>query len=248
MAEPILRVSPDAAALAEAAASRFLLEATAAVEERGRFLVCLSGGATPLGLYRVLAASPYRDAVPWASVEVFWGDERLVPKDDPENSYSQARDALLDPVAVPVANIHRVRSTMSPSAAVADYTARLRAAARATRSAAGWPRFDLVLLGLGRDGHTASLFPGSPVEQTAPVVAVMADYDGRPANRVTLTPPVFDDARRVWFLVTGEGKAEAVASTLQGPDDPARWPAQRIRPLGGELSWWLDPGAARLLS
>ena len=176
----------------------------------------------------------------------FWGDERCVPPDHPQSNYGQARRALLDQVPAPAENIHRVRGEWEPSAAAEDYVRQLRESANPGEA---WPRFDWVFLGLGADGHTASLFPGSPLPTAsdAPALAVTADYEGRPAQRVTLTPQVLNAARVVAFLVTGRNKADAVAATLTGPRDPRRWPAQRINPGVGELLWWLDQAAAAAL-
>lgn len=247
MAEPDVRVYPDAAGVAAAAAGAFSEAVADAVVARGRFTVALSGGGTPLALYRALARPPHDSTIPWESVYIFWGDERLVPPDDPESNYAQARAAFLDALPIPPANIHRARGILG-AAAVIDYAAQLRIAGRAEGEGRDWPRFDLVLLGLGSDGHTASLFPGSPAEASEPVVQVAARYEGRPADRLTLTPRVFNDARRVWFLVTGEGKAAAVTAALREPPDPQARPAQRIHPAGGTVTWWLDAAAARLLA
>ncbi len=202
----------------------------------------LSGGTTPRPLYARLAEAADLD---WEHVHVFWGDERLVPPDDPGSNYAAAREALLDRVPLPEANIHRIKGELDEVAAVADYAEQLRRFAQ--RHDAGcpspWPRFDVVLLGLGADGHTASLFPGSPAECVVPVMAVTADYAGRPARRVTLTPIVFNHARRVAFLVSGADKAAAVVAALGPARDPERYPAQRIQPEG-ELVWFVDKAAA----
>ncbi len=202
----------------------------------------LSGGMTPQPLYARLAEAA---DLGWEHVHVFWGDERLVPPDDPGSNYAAAREALLDRVPLPEANIHRIKGELDEVAAVADYAEQLRRFAQ--RHDAGcpspWPRFDVVLLGLGADGHTASLFPGSPAECVVPVMAVTADYAGRPARRVTLTPIVFNHARRVAFLVSGADKAAAVVAALGPARDPERYPAQRIQPEG-ELVWFVDKAAA----
>lgn len=204
----------------------------------------LAGGGTPLAVYRALAGAP---GVPWAQVHLFWGDERLVSPDDPGSNYRAAREALLEGASIPAGNVHRIRGEWPAASAVADYAAQLRdwAAAYDPEASHPWPRFDVVLLGLGEDGHTASLFPGSPPAE-APVLAVSADYQGRPAGRVTLTPAVFNDARQVIFLVTGAGKAEAVYHSLQD-HDWRRYPAQRIRPVDGQVTWLLDRAAAARL-
>lgn len=220
----------------------------AAIKQRGVASFVLAGGSTPLDLYKWLASSLY-SYLEWDKVHVFWGDERLVPPDDPGSNYAAARDALLDHVAIPPENIHRIRGELSPDEAAADYTECLRQWALALDPGASntWPRFDLVLLGLGEDGHTASLFPGSPVEAAAPVIAVTADYQGRPAGRVTLTPPALNDSRYTIFLVSGHNKADAVFNTFY-TDDPVRYPAQRIRVIDEmEPLWLLDKGAASRL-
>ena len=176
----------------------------------------------------------------------FWGDERLVPPDDTGSNYYHAAQLLLDQVHVPAENIHRVKGELSSEAAVLDYTAQLQSFTTGQRS---WPRFDLVLLGLGSDGHTASLFPGSPGKDgpEMAVKAVTANYEDRPSQRLTLTPTVFNDARHVLFLVTGANKAEAAAAVLEGPYDPEQWPAQRIQPSAGIITWLIDNAAAAKL-
>ena len=176
----------------------------------------------------------------------FWGDERLVPPDDAGSNYYHASQLLLDQVQVPADNIHRVHGELSAEAAVLDYTAQLQSFATGRRN---WPRFDLVLLGLGSDGHTASLFPGSPLkdEPGMAVKTVTADYEDRPSQRLTLTPAVFNDARHVLFLVTGANKADAVTAVLDGPSDPEQWPAQRIQPSTGIVTWLIDQAAATKL-
>lgn len=242
MLEPGLRVLADDAAVAGAAADLFAATVSAAVAERGQALVALSGGSTPLAMFRRLAAPPHAATIPWAQTHIFWADERLVPPDDPGSNFHHAHDLLLRHVPLPAANIHRPRGEQPAAAAVSDYTAQLAHYARDV--ATPWPRFDLVLLGLGSDGHTASLFPGSPVEADGAVRAAQADYDGRPAERLTLTPPVFNDARTLAFLVTGSSKADAVAATLQGDTDLVAHPAQRIRTDDGRVIWLLDEAAA----
>lgn len=249
---PSVRVFPDQETLSVAAATLFLEVAQTAVAERGLFTVALSGGGTPRGLYRLLAQAPYDSAVPWAKIHVFWGDERLVPPDDEDSNYGQASADLLRHVPIPATNIYRARGELATEAAVADYISQLGNFAATDESDPGalWPRFDLVLLGLGSDGHTASLFPGAASDEwaTKPVVAATADYGGRPAQRLTLTPLVINDAHHVLFLVTGADKAAAVAATLNGPADPDRLPAQRIRPRAGQVTWLLDEVAAAGLS
>jgi len=236
-------VVPDPAALAQEAARRFTRLAKEAVENRGRFSAALSGGSTPGQLYRRLAKDTHREEMPWRHVHLFWGDERCVPPDHPGSNFGLANEALMSHVPIPPGNVHRVRGELAPETAAQTYAAELHAF-----FGAPWPRFDLVLLGLGQDGHTASLFPGSDAigEKARSVVAVTAQYEDRPAQRVTLTPPAINAARHVLFLVSGSGKAEVVQAVLEGPT--GRFPAQQIRPTTGQLGWLMDAAAASRLA
>jgi 6-phosphogluconolactonase len=238
-----VKVFSDLAALSQAAADYFVREAMAAVTTYGRFLVILSGGSTPQELYRLLAGPPYREQVPWLQTHLYWADERLVPPGDPGSNYGQVEQLLINQVTIPPQNVHRIKGELEAAAAVADYTWQLEQLAD---KGAGWPRFDLVLLGLGADGHTASLFPGrAPAEAwQQPVVAVTAAYQGRPAQRVTVTPPVFNSARRILFLVSGSEKAKALAAVRQEQNDAEEWPARMIQPQEGAVTWLIDQAAA----
>lgn len=237
-----IRILPDGPGLAAAAAECLVRLAVTAVAERGRFSVALSGGATPEATYSQLAVKENAARIDWPWVHIFWGDERCVPPDHPGSSFRMAKQMLLDHVPLPQSNIHRVQGELDPEAAARAYTAELEAF-----FGGRWPSFDLILLGLGDDGHTASLFPGSPAlsERQRSVVAVTAHYGNRPAQRVTLTVPTLNRARDVIFLVTGTSKAAVVASVLEGP--PARYPAQLIKPTTGQLTWMLDAAAASQL-
>lgn len=238
-----IEIFPDKESLSQAAVQLFSLIAQQAVQTQGRFSVVLSGGGTPRRLYQILSQD---QSLPWAQTHVFWGDERLVPPDDPGSNYGQAKAVLLDRVPLSPANIHRMKGELDPATAVADYTAQLAQFSPGQP----WPRFDLVLLGMGSDGHTASLFPGpiTAEERTQPVIAVTAHYDGRPAQRITLTPLVFNDAAHIFFLVTGADKADVLTAVLQGPPQPEKYPAQRIQPHDGSLTWFLDMAAATKLN
>ena len=239
----MIEVFSDKAALSVGAAEKFLEIAQEAVEKNGRFLMALSGGGTPLGLFKLLAQSPYAEQFPWRQTHVFWGDERLVPPDDDGSNYKQAHDVLLSKVNIPTNQIYRAKGEAQPDEAVIDYANKLR---ELTESNRRWPVFDLILLGMGSDGHTASLFPG-PIpanEKTEPVIAVTAGYDGRPAHRITFTPLVINDARYVIFLVAGKNKQEALTAVRLGPPDLEKWPSQRIKPQNGRLTWLLDADAA----
>ncbi len=232
-------VVPDAAALARKAAERFVELAVEAVDSLGRFSVVLSGGSTPGALYRRLSEEPYRELIPWNAVHLFWGDERCVPPDDPGSNYRLAYETLIAHVPIPPENVHRVRGELEPESAARAYTRELQDFFCGPRT-----RFDLVLLGLGSDGHTASLFPDSrALEETERLTTVVvAHYQDRPACRVTLTLPAINTARQIWFLVTGSAKADIVQSVLEG--SAGRLPAQRIRATAGQLTWLLDAAAA----
>lgn len=239
----MLRVYEDLEALSETAAALFTEEAQRAVAAHGRFDVLLSGGETPRRCYSLLAEEPLRDAVPWPFVHIFWGDERWVPHDDPRSNFGMSREALLDRLPLGEGQIHPVPYQKSPEASAASYEAILRRHFGDAR-----PRFDLALLGLGEDGHTASLFPGSPVldEQSRLVSAVSPS--GQELHRVTVTVPVLNDASVVAFLVSGSAKAAALKAVLEGAREPRRLPAQLIQPSRGRLLWLVDRAAAASLS
>ena len=228
--------------LARAAADLVLARALEALTLRGRFLWALSGGGTPGPLYDLLLTSPYQEQFPWAETHFCWGDERLVPPADPGSNYGQAWQTFLRAAPVPAGHIHRIPGELPPDWAALAYCGTL---ALLADPAEKWPRFDLVLLGLGSDGHTASLFPGQPLPepQYQPAIAVTGDYGGRPARRVTLTPFILNEARQLLFLVTGREKADAVAATLEGEADPLNWPAQRLQPFRGDSHWFVAAGA-----
>ncbi len=239
---PDILVFANSEALSTAAAEFFAQLVQQA--EGSKFLVALSGGSTPRALFQKLAQPPYAASLPWETIHFFWGDERLVPPGDPGSSFGEAKRLLFDHVSVPIANIHRIKGELPPEESRRDYAEQLR-----QFCTQGWPRFDLAIMGMGSDGHTASLFPGPipPAELADPVISVTADYEGRPAQRVTLTPLVVNDAHHVLFLVTGAQKAEAVTAVIHGPRNPQQWPAQRIQPHSGQLTWFLDQSAASLL-
>jgi 6-phosphogluconolactonase len=241
---PRLTIVADAPALADAAAEAIVAAAADAVAARGRFTIVLSGGATPRETYARLAAPPFVDRVPWDRTWVFFGDERCVPPEHGESNYRMASEALLSKVGIPAERVYRMRGEAAdPEEAAADY-ARTLAAVFETRRG-GLPRFDVVLLGLGLDGHTASLFPGSPAarEIFRTVVAVHAAA-ARIPQRLTLTIPTLSAAARVIFLVSGAEKAKVVKSAWS---DGAIVPASMIRPDDGTLTWIVDRAAASLL-
>ncbi len=248
-----VEVYPDAVSLARAAVEHFVALAAEAISTRGRFAVALAGGSTPRATYRLLAADEFAARVDWRHVHVFWGDERCVPPDHPDSNYRMARQTLLDAVPLPADNVHRIQGEMEPTRAAAQYERTLRAffsSSAGGRDAGNEEtpaRFDLVLLGMGGDGHTASLFPGTMAigEQTRWVVA--HHVEKLSAWRVTLTPVAINAAANVTFLVSGAGKAERLQQVLAGPYRPDVLPAQIVRPGRGRLRWLVDAAAAALL-
>jgi 6-phosphogluconolactonase len=230
-------VRSDAEALAEYAAA-WLTERVQVAGERAS--VSVSGGSTPKRLYELLAGPKYRDAFPWQRVHWFWGDERFVPKDDPLSNYRMVREALLDSAPIPPANVHPVPTEgMTPDEAAAAYERELKAFYGADRLNSARPLFDVMLLGLGEDGHTASLFPGISAleERTRWVVAVVG---AKPEARITLTYPALESSRDVAFLVAGPAKREILARARAGATE---LPSARVRPVG-HLHWLVDRAAA----
>jgi 6-phosphogluconolactonase len=243
-----LVVVDDADALAREAAAQLTRIAQRSVAASGRFTLVLSGGATPRRLYTLLAdpQAPFRAAVPWEATWIFFGDERHVPPDDPQSNYRMADEALLSHVPIPAANVHRVEAERADAAEAAALYAREIARAFAL-SPGEWPRFDLILLGMGPAGHTASLFPGTDalLVRDRTVAATWVAKFG--ADRITLTLPVFDAAAAVHFLVSGADKAQTLRAVFDPGSAPDAFPCQRIRPRSGELLWLVDRAAAGAL-
>ena len=245
-----LEVLPNAHLLADAAARRFVASANGAIQARGEFIVALSGGYTPRQVYARLATEPFASSLDWSRVQILWGDERCVPPEHEASNYRMARETLLAHVPIPEANIHRIRGEDDPAEAAVTYERVLRTVLRTPsgppRTAPG-PRFDLVLLGLGSDGHTASLFPGA-ASLRATEEWVAAEYIHEVSMwRVTLTATVINAAAEIAFVVSGDSKAAIVRSVLEGPSRPHELPAQFIAPAAGRLVWLLDaPAAAEL--
>ena len=246
----LVEVHPTEEALRQAAAETFVLAAAGATRARGRFVVALSGGTTPRGLYQLLATDPYRARVDWERVELFWSDERCVPPDHPASNYRMARESLLDHLDLPAENVHRIHGEDDPAEAATTYERVLREAFETPdgpplRSSGN--RFDLILLGLGEDGHTASLFPGTAAvwEQTRWVVADRVAAS--PTARITLTLPVLNAAAEVVFLVSGEQKAAVLQRVVEVPSGHDLVPARLVAPPGGRLRWLVDSAAANHL-
>jgi 6-phosphogluconolactonase len=238
-------VLPDLDAVSRQAAERFVALANDAVNRANRFTVALAGGSTPERLYRLLASDAYRDAVPWASVYIFFGDERCVPPDDPESNYRMAKQSLLDHVPVLSEQVFRMEGERDPQSAAVTYDAVLGDVFGLTPGRV--PQFDLILLGMGPDGHTASLFPhtdGLQVVERLVAANFVPKFD---SWRLTLTYPVLDAAAQVLFLVGGAEKADAVQHVVEGPSDPAEYPAQGVRTPDGTVTFLLDAAAASKL-
>ena len=239
-ARPRVQVFDDAEAVARGAAERFVELGQAAIDARGCFSVGLAGGSTPKRTYELLASEAYREQLNWSKVHIFFGDERCVPPDDSESNYRMANEALISRVSIPPPNVHRINGLGDAVANASLYEDELRT----FFNASSWPRFHLVLLGMGDDGHTASLFPGTKalVEPRAWVVANWVEKFG--TFRITLTAPAINHAANIAFLVTGATKAERLLEVLRGALDPEKLPSQLIQPLDGSLFWLVDKAAA----
>ncbi|HEX8146005.1 MAG TPA: 6-phosphogluconolactonase [Pyrinomonadaceae bacterium] len=233
-------VFDDAESVARAAAARVAELARESIGARGLFTIALSGGNTPRSVYRLLAGGEYGGGIDWPNVHVFFGDERMVPPDHAESNYRMAYEALLSRVPVPPENVHRIDGVGDAAANASAYEAEMRG----LFGEADWPRLDQVLLGMGDDGHTASLFPGTEVLAESRLWVAPNWVEKLGAWRVTLTAPAVNAARHVTFLVNGAGKAARLREVLKGVRDPARLPSQLIRPSDGVLEWFVDREAA----
>jgi 6-phosphogluconolactonase len=229
-----------------AAAEEVVSAATDAVKQQGRFTIALSGGSTPKSLFNLLATNA-RTSLPWDRMFFFWGDERHVPPTDPDSNYRMADEAMLSKIPVPAGNVFRFAAENPDAAAVADayeHTLRKFFALEAGQV----PRFDLVLLGMGPDGHTASLFPGTPALQEKSRIVVANWVDKLKTSRLSLTLPVLNAARCVMFLVSGTDKAPALKAVLEADAPGEQYPAKLVRPTDGRLIWLVDRAAASELS
>jgi 6-phosphogluconolactonase len=243
-AQPEIRIVNTSADLFQAAAQQFVTLANQAIAARGKFTIALSGGSTPKGLFGLLASGAI-PSIPWDKIFFFWGDERHVPPNDPESNYRMANEAMLSKVPVPAANIFRIRAE-EKDADVAAHAYELTIQKFFALKPGEFPRFDLIHLGIGPDGHTASLFPGSAGldEQSRLVIANWVEKFK--TFRITFTYPVLNHAACVTFLVSGPDKAPILREILEIP--ASNYPCQRVRPLDGQLVWLLDRAAAGALS
>lgn len=235
-----LLVHESKESLAEAAAKDFVDRAKQAIQSAGRFTVALAGGSTPKATYEILARH-HAEAIDWSRVHFFFGDERTVPPDHEDSNYRMAKEALLDPISP--GSVHRMRGEMLPDEAAMDYESELH---EFFGSLGEPPNLDLIMLGIGEDGHTASLFPDTPALGVTDRWAAQNPVPKLETVRITLTLPVLNAAKAVEFLVAGEGKAEALKEILEGDSEPRKYPAKLVRP-GGGLTWMVDRTAARLL-
>jgi len=235
-----VQILSDLEAISHEAAFLFVNASRNSIAGRTKFAVAISGGSTPRRLYTLLSSSPYCDQVDWQKIHFFWADERCVSKEDEASNFKTVFDRLLSKVPVPDGHIHRIKGEEDPEKAARDYEADIRE----FFGTSGMPVFDLVLLGMGEEGHTASLFPGSKwLEETARLaVAVYLDKPNR--NRITLTLPVLNNAAQILFLVAGSSKAAVLSEILSDKEKKKEFPAGRIRPVQGKVTWLIDQEAA----
>jgi 6-phosphogluconolactonase len=242
-----VRILADANSIAQTAAAEFLQAARESVGEKGSFSVALAGGSTPKTLYGLLASNPLLQAkVPWGKIQFFFGDERHVPSDHAESNFRMAKEAMFNKAPIDPKQVHRIKGEKRNTAeAAAEYENDLRVSFGL--AADQLPGFDLVLLGMGPEGHTASLFPGTKALKEERRLIVSNWVGKLYTDRLTLTPPVLNNAARVIFMAHGEEKAPALKAVLEGPFEPEQLPAQIIQPKQGKVLWLVDPSAANML-
>jgi 6-phosphogluconolactonase len=241
MTEREVIVCQDVGELNRKAAEQLMRLASKAIQQSGQFTVALSGGSTPKALYSLLASPNYRDRIDWSRVHLFWGDERCVPPDHPESNFRMVQESLLSKIPIPSDNVHRMMGEKEPEQAATEYEDHLRQFYHLARG--GVPRFDLIFLGLGEDGHTASLFPGSAALDERDHLTATVYVERLKAHRLTLTLPVINAAAQVSFLITGENKSSIVKALLGADADSSKYPAGRVRPVNGQLTWFISQDA-----
>ncbi|MGD1894927.1 MAG: 6-phosphogluconolactonase [Cyclobacteriaceae bacterium] len=229
--------------LSYCAAELFISKAQEAVEKYGRFTVCLSGGGSSKAMYELLAQEPLASKVPWKNVHAFWGDERAVSMEHPDSNAGMAMEALLRHVPIPENQIHPIKGELRADVAALQYEELLQRFFNGRT-----PRFDLVWLGMGGDGHTLSVFPGVSISQKEMTWVKEVFVPKLDSYRITLTPQLVNQAHSVAFIAYGEGKADALKHVLEGPSEPDKYPAQLIRPTHGEVHWFVDNEATILLT
>ena len=238
-----LQIFDDQQATVIAAANHIRENASAAIKSHGRFSIALSGGSTPKAVYELLSTDPYSQQIDWANVYIFWGDERCVPPDHKDSNYHMAHETLLSHVPIPPDNIYRMQGDIDPAQAAAEYEQQLRTFFGKDES----PRFDLILLGMGDDAHTASLFPTTAAIHEASRWVIAHFVDKLSTWRLTLTPVAINAAVQVTFLVIGDNKAKPLKHVLEGDYDPDHFPSQIVKPTNGHLTLLVDQSAATLL-
>ncbi len=238
-----IRIFETAEVVARAAADCFAEIAASSISSEGRFSVALAGGSTPRRTYQLLATEEYRNRLPWSQVHIFFGDERSVPATRAESNYRMAEEAMISLLPIPAPNVHRMVGEGDVVANASLYEGELRS----FFDGATWPRFNLVLLGMGDDGHTASLFPGTEALSEARAWVAANWVEKLKSYRITLTAPAINHAANIIFLVAGAGKAERLPEVLRGARNPLRLPSQLIQPVAGSLVWLVDKAAAERL-
>ena len=239
------RISPSPAEVAKAAAQLFTDAVINAASARGVARVAISGGTTPKAMFALLAAEPFASQIPWDKLDLFWVDERCVPPDHADSNYRMTREALLSKVPLPADRIHRMEGELDPEVAAARYESTIRNAFRL--EGAETPTFDLILLGMGDDGHTASLFPHTEGLNDLTHIVIANHVPQKDTWRITLTSPVINQGREVAFLIEGAAKAQVLHDVFLGPFQPDTYPSQIIRPASGRLALLLDSAAAAKL-
>ncbi len=237
---PEIKVLPDASAIAREAAERIVKLSEDAIESRGRFSIALAGGSTPKTLYTLLASPEFVTRLDWPAIDLFFGDERVVPPDHKDSNYRMAHESLISKVPIPLDNVYRMRGEADPNDAAKEYGLMLK-------EHFGDQGLDLVLLGMGDDGHTLSLFPGTKAvtEKDHRVVANYAENSTTGKSwRITMTAPFVNKARNVIVMLAGANKADRLKEVLEGPREPERLPIQLIQPVSGQMTWLIDVGAA----
>ncbi len=237
MITPEIKVVRDGDAIAREAADRIVEQSRSAIAHQGKFSIALSGGSTPKVLFSLLASDTYRGRIEWSSVHVYFGDERCVPPESSDSNYRMAKETLLDHAPIPNENVHRIRGEIEPEAAATEY-------GKLLERDFGDGGLDLALLGMGPDGHTASLFPNSAALREAKHRCVANWVEKMKSWRVTMTAPFLNRSRQVTILVSGASKAAILHEVLEGPRDPERLPIQMIEPESGKLTWIVDVAAA----
>jgi 6-phosphogluconolactonase len=243
--KPLVKIFHNDSEMAEKLANELQVALEQTKNKKQYFFLALSGGNTPITFYKRLARVPYQLQVAWKFLHLFWVDERCVPADHPQSNYGLTHSNLLAQLNIPETNIHRIRGEADPAKEARKYAAEIENTLTATDQR--WPQFDWILLGLGSDGHTASLFPGSPVLEEESALCAVAVQPESGQSRITFTLPLINHARRITFLVTGESKAGIVADILKRPEKSQLLPAAKVQPGHGHVEWYLDSMAAAMI-